>query len=248
MVIANPIYDVVFKKLMENDSIAKFFIGTILEQNIEELKVKPYAFSYLKNDEKERPDVKKDIKEQSSIYSFRSDFIATILTDAGERKKVHIEIQKVKNNIDLMQLRDNLGKNYEREDTGYYEKQILPIVTIYILGFNLPEFESACIQVNWNYTDLISNKNVNLNIDFIEREAHDYFIIQVNRITERYETSLDKLLSIFEQAHFLDGGKILKDFKHDIENEDLKLITDILHQAGVDPEQKKLMEIEQGAL
>jgi hypothetical protein len=248
MVIANPIYDVVFKKLMENESIAKFFIGTILEQNIEELKVKPKAFSYLKNDEKELPDVKKDIKEQSSIYSFRSDFIATILTDAGERKKVHIEIQKVKNNIDLMQLRDNLGKNYDEEDTGYYEKQILPIVTIYILGFNLPEFESACIQVKWKYTDLISNKNVNVHIDFIEKEANDYFIIQVNRITERYESNLDKLLSIFEQSHFLDGGKIIKDFKHDIDNEDVKLITDILHKAGVDPDQKKLMEIEKGAL
>ena len=248
MIIANPVYDVVFKKLMENDSAAKFFIASILEQNIEELKVKPKAFSYLKNDEKDRPDLKKDIKEQSSIYSFRSDFIATILTNAGERKKVHIEIQKVKNDIDLMQFRDNLGKNYEREDMGYYEKQILPITTIYILGFNLPEFESACIQVNWKYTDLLSNKIVNPKIDFIEGLTYDCFIIQVNRITERYETSLDKLLSIFEQSHFLDEGKIIKDFKHDIENEDLKLITDILHQAGVDQEQKKLIEIEQAAL
>lgn len=238
MIIANPAYDVVFKKLLENDSVAKFFIGTILEQNIEALKVKPMAFSSLK----------KDVKDQSSIYSFRSDFIATILTDAGERKKVRIQIQKVKNNIDLMQFRDHLGKNYENENTEYYEKQILPIITIYILGFNLPEFESACIQVNWKYTDLISNKNVNLNIDFIERQSNDYFIIQVNRITERYETSLEKLLSIFEQSHFLDGGKILKDFKHDIDNEDVKLITDILHKVGVDPEQKKLMDIEQAAL
>jgi hypothetical protein len=238
MVIANPIYDVVFKKLMKNDSVAKFFIGAILKQNIEDLKVKPKAFGYLR----------KELKEPSSIYSFRSEFIVTILTDAGERKKVRIEIQKVKNNIDLMKFRDNLGKNYEREETVYYEKQILPVVTIYILGFNMPEFESACIQVKWKYTDLISNKNVNVNIDFIEKEANDYFIIQVNRITERYKTNLDKLLSIFEQSHFLDGGKIIKDYKHDIDNEDVKLITDILHKAGVDPEQKKLMEIEQEAL
>ncbi len=28
MIIANPIYDVVFKKLMENNKVAKFFIGT----------------------------------------------------------------------------------------------------------------------------------------------------------------------------------------------------------------------------
>jgi hypothetical protein len=59
---------------------------------------------------------------------------------------------------------------------------------------------------------------------------------------------LDKLLGVFEQSHFLDGGKIIKDFKHVIDNEDVKLTTDILHKVGVDPEQKKLMEIEQGAL
>jgi len=34
MIIANPIYDVVFKMLMENEKVAKFFIGTFLEQNI----------------------------------------------------------------------------------------------------------------------------------------------------------------------------------------------------------------------
>lgn len=28
MIIANPIYDVVFKKLVEDERIAKFFIGT----------------------------------------------------------------------------------------------------------------------------------------------------------------------------------------------------------------------------
>lgn len=30
MVIANPIYDVVFKRMMENERVAKFFIGTLL--------------------------------------------------------------------------------------------------------------------------------------------------------------------------------------------------------------------------
>ncbi len=30
---------------------------------------------------------------------------------------------------------------------------ILPITTIYILGFILPEIESACVKVNRNYLD-----------------------------------------------------------------------------------------------
>jgi hypothetical protein len=30
MIIANPIYDVMFKRILENNRAAKFFIGTIL--------------------------------------------------------------------------------------------------------------------------------------------------------------------------------------------------------------------------
>ena len=251
MVIANPIYDIVFKRLMENDRVAKFFIGTLLEENIEAVEVKPQEFTYLKNIEKSSPDKKRlineQIKEQLSINFFRLDFIATILTETGVRKKVLIEIQKVKNNIDLMRFRNYLGEQYKREDIINNEKHILPITTIYILGFNLPEIETACIKVERNYKDLIARKIINRKCDFVERLTHDCFIVQVNRITERYQTSLDKILSIFEQSNFLDGGKIIKDFKHKIENEDLKMVTDILHHTGVDPEQKKLIEIEQEA-
>ncbi|MBL7977036.1 MAG: hypothetical protein JNN12_01755, partial [Bacteroidetes Order II. Incertae sedis bacterium] len=46
MIIANPIYDVVFKRLMENDKVVKFFIGTLLEQTIERVEVKPQEFTY----------------------------------------------------------------------------------------------------------------------------------------------------------------------------------------------------------
>jgi len=35
MIIANTIYDVVFKRLMENDRVVKFFIGALLDQNTE---------------------------------------------------------------------------------------------------------------------------------------------------------------------------------------------------------------------
>ena len=37
MIIANPIYDVVFKFLMEDERIAKFFIGTLLNEVVEDV-------------------------------------------------------------------------------------------------------------------------------------------------------------------------------------------------------------------
>jgi hypothetical protein len=46
MIIANPIYDVVFKRMMENDKVAKFFIGTLIDQPIDTIDLKPQEFTY----------------------------------------------------------------------------------------------------------------------------------------------------------------------------------------------------------
>ena len=46
MIIANPIYDVVFKRLMENERVAKFFISTMLGQKVESVQLKPQEFTY----------------------------------------------------------------------------------------------------------------------------------------------------------------------------------------------------------
>jgi hypothetical protein len=60
--------------------------------------------------------------------------------------------------------------------------------------------------VERNYKDFIARKIINRKCDFVKRLTHDCFIVQVNRITEGYQTSLDKILSIFEPSNFLDGG------------------------------------------
>jgi hypothetical protein len=71
--------------------------------------------------------------------------------------------------------------------------------------------------------------------------------VQTNRITDRYQTRLDKLLSIFEQTHFTDDKRIVKQYEHEPDEEEVKLMTDILHHSGTDPEERKLIEIEQEA-
>ena len=233
MVIANPIYDVVFKRMMENDKVAKFFIGTLLEETIETIEVKPQEFTY--------------VNELIGVAVFRLDFIATIKTKSGELKKVLIEIQKAKNLIDIMRFRNYLASQYGKEDDINGEKVILPITTIYILGFKLPEITSPCLKVERNYKDLINNSNIETKSDFIEKLTHDSYVVQVGRITERYQTKLDKLLSLFEQANFTDDRKIVKDFNHEIDNDDIKILADILHYSGTDKEERKKLEIEQEA-
>jgi hypothetical protein len=233
MIIANPIYDVVFKRMMENERVAKFFIGTLLNQTIESVEVKPQEFTY--------------IDELAGLAVFRLDFIATIKTEEGEYKKVLIEIQKAKNQIDLMRFRNYLAEQYKKEDIVNDEKVILPITTIYILGFKLPEIDLPCMQIGRYYKNSLNNKVIDAKSDFIEKLTHDSYVVQVDRITDGYSTKLEKLLSLFEQQHFVDEKKIIKEFKHDLDNEEIKVATEILHHAGTDPESRKNIETEQEA-
>lgn len=233
MIIANPIYDVVFKRLMENDKVAKFFIGTLLEQTIEAVEVKPQEFTYT--------------DKLAGLAVFRLDFIATIKTETGELKKVLIEIQKAKNPVDLMRFRNYLAEQYKKEDKIDNETVVLPITTIYILGFKLPEIESPCIKVERNYFDMVNKSTITHKSEFVEKLTHDSFVVQVERITDRYQTRLDKLLSVFEQNNFVDEKEIIKDFTHSPDTDELKTITDILHHVGTDPQERKQIEIEQEA-
>jgi len=233
MVIANPIYDVVFKRMMENERVAKFFIGTLLDETIESVEIKPQEFTY--------------IDSLAGLAVFRLDFYATIKTQSGEFRKVLIEIQKAKNQIDLMRFRNYLAEQYKKEDLIKEEKVVLPITTIYILGFKLPEISTPCLKVERQYRDLINQSLLGIKSDFVEKLTHDSFIVQVNRITDRYQTRLDKLLSIFEQTNFVDETKIIKEFSHEVDLEEIKIATDILHYSGTNPSEKKKIETEQEA-
>ena len=232
MVIANPIYDVVFKFLMEDERTAKFFIGTLLEETIEQVTVKPQEYTYT--------------DQLAGLAVFRLDFIATIQTQSGELKKVLVEIQKAKNSIDLMRFRNYLGEQYKKEDDVEGQKISLPIVTIYLLGFNLPEIETPVLRVNRQYIDLISHEIINKKSDFIEKLTHDCFVVQLGRIQGKVQTKLDKLLSIFEQNYFVETNTV-KEYNYQIDNEDIKRMVDKLHYVGTEPKEKKKIEDEKEA-
>ncbi len=237
MIIANPIYDVVFKRLMQNTRIARFFIETLTEETIEEVELKPQEFVYT--------------DEQKVLAVSRYDFIATIKTNNGEHKKVLIEIQKAKNAIDLMRFRNYLGEQYKKEDEIHTEygkqKKPLPIIDMYLLGFDLPGIESAALKVARNYTDLLTHKIIPQKSDFIEHLSHDCYIVQMSKIQVRVRTRLEELLSVFEQSNFLDENGIIKEYKYEISNEIIKSMVDMLHFVATDPVKRKEIENEREA-
>jgi uncharacterized protein (DUF3084 family) len=52
---------------------------------------------------------------------------------------------------------------------------------------------------------------------------------------------------LFEQNNFTDDSKIIKEYTHEIDSDEIKLSTDILHHSGTNTEERKKIEIEQEA-
>jgi hypothetical protein len=254
-IIANPIYDTVFKRLMENHRIVKFFLSTILERQVEDITVLPQEFTY-RLDETKVPEKAGDRDEEKKgeiqyYYSFfRLDFMATIREEDGKRRKILIELQKSWDTLDVMRFRKYLGEQYSRVDIIDGKEIMLPITTIYILGNNLSEIKYPCVKVGRTHTDMLSKTNFDAKSAFIELLTHDSYIIQAGRITDvRYTTNLDKLLSIFEQKYFIvEGSDVRKEYPYQPDDENMKLITDILYEMGADPEKRKEIENEIEAL
>jgi len=176
MIIANPIYDTVFKRLMENKRIARFFIETIIGEHVEDIAMIPQEYTYYAKVRKEKG--KKNTENENSgkewevLSLIRFDFVATIRNATGENKKVLIEIQKSSKSTDLIRFRTYLGEQYKRMDmvevaSGKVEKA-LPIISIYLLGFTIPKIEATAIKVNRTYIDMIEQREIKQKSEWIE--------------------------------------------------------------------------------
>jgi hypothetical protein len=245
-IIANPIYDTVFKKLMEHERIARFFLGTLLGENILSVDVSPQEFTY-----RRKTKTKEKATENTVGYSiFRIDFMAILETKDGEKKKILIEVQKSWDETDVIRFRNYLAEQYKRVDRVNGEDVVLPITTIYILGGRLAEIESPCIKVERHYRDLVHGNPISGKAPFVEKLTHDSYVIQAKRITDkRYGTKLNELLSLFEQAHFVEeGSEISKKYTYSSDDEDILFITSVLKEMVANPEEREEIAKEEEAL
>ena len=255
IIIANPIYDVVFKSLMTtangtNKENAKFFVGTILGEQITDIELLPQEYPY-------HTKPKKKNKEQSVksevLTLIRLDFVATIRTKSGEQKKVLIEIQKSQKATDLIRFRTYLGEQYKQTDTieikGNTIERTMPIVIIYMLGFVLPEIEAIAVKVNRTYIDIMYGGEVHSKSPFIESLTHDGYFMQIPRITaETFRdwencTILQQLLSLFEQNYFVEAD-FYKKYPYPITNKNMKRMIESLAYIVADPVTKRIMQEE----
>jgi hypothetical protein len=226
MQIVNPIYDVVFKLMMQDLRIAKFFISTIIDENIEEIEPCPQEKVYT--------------SETLGLSVLRFDYSAKVKTGTGAYKTILIEVQKSQDSVDLMRFRNYLAEQYKKEETiierdGRERKDAIPIITIYMLGFSLKDLKYCIVKANREYIDLETGKKIEGHCEFIEKLTHDGYFVQLPRLEPRLQTKLGRLLSIFEQKYFVgqlnEKKEWIKEYTYEISEPDLQYTLDLLQKS-----------------
>jgi hypothetical protein len=236
MKIVNPLYDKAFKYLMENEKFARKVLSVILDEDIIDVTLGHQETIY--------PD------ERRRLTLFRLDFKAVIKEPDGSKKTVLIELQKSKYSTDIQRFRNYLGANYmakRRKPDQVKEAKVeyqpaYPIITIYILGYNLDDLPFMAVTVNREVINSVSKEVLTVKSFFIEHLTHQSHIIQVRRLPDQRKTRLEKFLVLFNQAwctednyvidlqdvpdefkdiaNYLQGPLLDDDFRRNLEAED----------------------------
>jgi len=229
MEIANPIYDAVFKYLLEDNDIAKLIISTIIKQNVVSLEFRPQERTV-------------ELKP-GSLTVYRLDFSAKIETPQGH-KTVLIELQKAKYPTDVMRFRKYLGEQYKSEENIYKkkvirkhlgnlveveEKKAIPILSIYFLGYPLEHFHIPVIRVQRDCYNDATNEKLEGSEEFIEGLTHDSYIIQVPYLRDDLKSELEKMLSIFDQNKMSTNHHILNIKEEDYQEKYRPIIRRLRH-------------------
>jgi hypothetical protein len=230
MLIANPIYDSVFKFLLQDLDIAKRFLSIIIGEEIEQIAVH--------SQEHATP------SDKYLLTILRLDFKAIIKTAEGTQKKILIELQKSKNSFDIPRFRHYLGANYTRTEEINGEKVTLPVLPIYFLGFAL-SIKRAVLKISRQYEDVRTGEILDDKDEFIENLSHDCFVVQVKYLPPEAKTKLEKILSVFNQQWIFDRDqKWLMKYPDKADDEDQKMILKRLSSAAESEEVRDRIEVE----
>ena len=220
MRILNPIYDTVFKYLMEDIEIAKGFISAIIEQEVIELIPAPQETTSTK------------IKIQyASLEIQHLDYVAhikTINADGNEEyERVMIEVQKSPFAPAIGRFRKYLAEKYKNisviKTKAGEEKIYLPLKTIYIIDKTFNENLPCILKRNSQYIDVLNKTEYAGKKDkFVELLTHEAWFIQLQKLPHDLKTTITRLLSVFTPWYRVKGDERYLNFP--VEDDDLKKI------------------------
>ncbi|MBR4265305.1 MAG: hypothetical protein IKQ46_04525 [Bacteroidales bacterium] len=243
--VVNPIYDTVFKYLMQDEKVAKVLIGNILKTKVVSIQMNNNEYSAM------LPDGKK---------IFKLDFSATILDNSGNRQLVHIEVQKALEEGEIMRFRSYLGAIYMDQTKKYQEtikdsktqtettvEHPLPIHSIYILGHELGDGLQQSVMHGEN---IFKDQDGNIikipdNNDYINGLTHTVTFVIAPLTKKNVKTHLDKLLTIFSET--TPNSQIIELDEYYDDSEDYRTIMRVLQKASADKQLRGNLDLEQYA-
>ena len=193
--IANPIYDVVFKYMMEDNAVAKLLVSSIIGEEVVSLDPKPQEHT---------TEIAAAQDDKPSLTVYRLDFSAKIKTPDGH-KLIIIEMQKASVPADIKRFRNYLGEQYS--DTGNSTTlengrlEPLRIYSIYFLGDDLKICDTPVLSVFPEVRDVATQKIIKERSRFIELLNHKCWIVQISCLKKRRRNELEVLLSVFDQEN-----------------------------------------------
>jgi hypothetical protein len=204
MKIANPIYDAVFKYLMEDNNIAKDILSILLSIKIVSLELRPIEYTK---------------KFRGKLRVYRIDFKAVIQVENGKLLTVLIEIQKASKEGEggFARFRRYLGDSYATSERILVENkpsksQNLPIIAVYFLGFPLKGIETPILKIERTYTDGLTGKPLSktTKAKFVEQLSHDLIAIQIPRLRMDITHESEAVLDVFNQNYQTANPAILE--------------------------------------
>ena len=239
-VIANPIYDSVFKYLMEDIPAARVLLSALLQRKIGEIELKRNEYTRTKT------------KDEISVL--RVDFAAEIFNDDGSHELVTIEIQKTYLSTEIMRFRRYLAAHYSDDNNAIVlsdrpnHKRALHIITIYLLGHEVEELDNA---VTYVYPRMYDQNKVEIgtrvsDVEFVDGLVHDMIVVQIPKITSvKVVSHLDRILSVFDQRNIVPSCHRELSVDDSTYNNDVDTdrIVRRLQKAASDEDVRKEMEI-----
>jgi hypothetical protein len=209
MYIANPIYDVVFRFMMEDEKVVKTFLSAIIREEVMELN-----FATQEHTARVRPKNPVEGDADRNIFTVcRFDFAAKIATSGGGYKTVLIELQKAKLASDIMRFRRYLGINYQKSDNIYIDEhgkeKSRQIYCIFLLGYDIGIPDCPVIEVDTQVRDATTSATFTVSNEFIQGLHHRSWIVQMVHLKKRRRNDMEMLLSIFDQENRTQNHHIL---------------------------------------
>ena len=233
--IANPIYDAIFKYLMEDQRIAKTVLSALLKKEVVKVEIRPHEYA---NSTKDR------------ISMFRLDFAVTIRDENGKESAILIELQKTWVETETLRFRQYLGTYYNlkdnvREENG--QPYALPLVAIYILGHRVGNINEPILYVSHGTFDYNGNAvSEGIPNTFVESITHDSIIVQIPLLNGQINNRLLKVLSVFDQSNADKHNTQLMRFDEDMYKGDVELqyLLQRLERAALDARLRQDMNVE----